>query len=89
MRLACWFESPAVALHPLQRRRAETIFSLSRITHGCYEFTEEVRDREDALANTRDACATQTCCSTMSILLIGNSGPNSVNQCQSYHSRAT
>jgi hypothetical protein len=47
MRLACWF-----------RRRAETIFPLDtkhrdRIDYG------EVRDREDALASTRDACASQ------------------------------
>jgi hypothetical protein len=27
-RLACWLESLAVASHPLQRRRTETIFGL-------------------------------------------------------------
>jgi hypothetical protein len=29
--LACWFESLAVASHPLQRRSAETIFHSVRI----------------------------------------------------------
>ena len=46
-RLACWF-----------RRRAETIFyyvqSRCRSVH-----TTKVRDREDALASTRAACAPQ------------------------------
>jgi len=34
-RLACWLESLAVASHPLQRRRGETIFPLMFIASEC------------------------------------------------------
>src|SRR5437667_708060 len=47
-RLACWF-----------RRRAETSFSLNLVSAGREEVARKARDREDAPANTRDACATQ------------------------------
>jgi len=58
MRLACWLESLAVALHPLQRLRAETGFSQTRNSAALFCFTE-VRERGDALTSTRDARATQ------------------------------
>ena len=47
-RLECWF-----------RRRAETIFA--SITTKVMErrIQRKIRDREDALASTRDACAPQ------------------------------
>jgi hypothetical protein len=57
------------------------------VRRGERESTKKVCDREDALANTRDArsavaqgrqCATQTCLSVMSILLIENSRHNRV-----------
>src|SRR6266481_6324161 len=47
MRLACWF-----------RGLAETIFSLNSFRSDKYRSIGKVRDREDALASTRDACAT-------------------------------
>jgi hypothetical protein len=59
-RLACWFESLAVASRPLQRRRAETIFRSSSAHKEQKSAQNEVRDREDALASTRNACAPQT-----------------------------
>ena|SRR6266550_5750308 len=47
MRLACWF-----------RGLAETIFSLNSFRSDKYRSIGKVRDREDALASTRDAYAT-------------------------------
>jgi len=47
-RLACWLESLAVASHPLQRRRAETIFI--KCIPGSSRTPGKVRDREDAFA---------------------------------------
>jgi len=47
-RLACWF-----------RRRAETIFLLCAISVPSGTLNK-ARDREDALASTRAACAPQT-----------------------------
>src|ERR1700726_926149 len=47
MRLACWF-----------RRRAETVFLLNCARSERWEAKGKVRDREDALARTRGACAT-------------------------------
>src|SRR6266702_2698974 len=49
MRLACWF-----------RRRAETIFFLNVARSQEPEVKGKVRDRKDAAASTRDACATLT-----------------------------
>ena len=56
-RLACWFESLAVASHPLHGVAPKQSFvrQFSR-TKRLYS---KVRDREDALASTRDACATK------------------------------
>ena len=49
MRLACWF-----------RRRAETNFpDIAILILSCRQ-PEKVRDGEDTIANTRDACATQS-----------------------------
>jgi hypothetical protein len=52
-------ESLAVALHPLQRRpRRNNLFE--RVTSDSeLSEREKVRDREDAIASTRDACAPQ------------------------------
>src|SRR4051812_32773230 len=48
---ACWLESPAVASHPLRRRRArnEPSFLSQRKDE---QMQRKVRDREDALAST-------------------------------------
>ena len=47
MRLACWF-----------RCLAETIFADVQ-EYKYFTYTRKVRDSEDAIASTRDACATQ------------------------------
>src|SRR5262245_2700115 len=57
-RLACWFESLAVAPRPLQRRRAETIFFKTQSKQGSV-LLRKVRDRGTRWPAHKTRCATR------------------------------